>query len=249
MSLPAREEEGLAWKHLASSSQTWVYVWIQDWSTQEQTKPSACFCSHTHAPPPQRQFWELNPSVASVGRHSVVQTEEALLSVLLGRFPWWFFSFPPPDLKKHGVCSPAFFPDRALQRLNFLLFWFLPFCKFFLLPKPGSHRPFWLKLLMKAVWLLGASPESSFLTKLAFSLCTGPYFLKSQSLTSFTYQARRKMEKQGESLSRKRTIQCLPPNPQVVPPSVGSWGFGWKLHLSIPHAWCYDSVSWTPSRV
>lgn len=75
--------------------------------------------------------------------------------------------------------------------------------------------------------------------KLAFfSLCTDHHFLKTQSLPSFIYQTR-KMEKQGESFSRKRTI--------VFPtlPSGGAtqcWvlgGLGWKLRLRIPHGQCY----------
>lgn len=105
-----------------------------------------------------------------------------------------------------------------------------------LLPKLGSYRPFWLKVYetpLAALSLSRALPPH----KAGFLPLRWPDFLKSQSLTSFTYQTRRKMGNQGESLSRKRTVQCFPSDPQRVPPSAGSWGSGWK-HAFVSNLTC-----------
>lgn len=199
---------------------------------------------HHHHPPHRKGIWEFNPSTCK-HRHSVVQTEEHPL----GEIFLLAFLLSPPDLKKLDY-SPALFPDRDLRWFNFLLFWFFLFCKLFLLLKLGSHWSFWLKLLVKLLRLgcreLLRSPSSS---QAGFSsLCTDHHFLKFQSLASFLYQTR-KMEKQGESFSRKRTAQCSPPSPQVVPPSAGSWGLGWKPRFQITHAQCYGFAALVNSWV
>lgn len=163
----------------------------------------------------------------------------------LWRFPCWFCSFSPPDLKQHRACGLALFPDRALQRLNFLLFWFLPFCKFCSCQNwgPADHSD---SRFMKHLWLPWASPEPSLLTKLAFCLCVDPIFWNPKvSPASLTKQGgkweTRVSPSQGQGLySASHWIL------RGCHPVLGLEGLGWNMHLStIPHAWCFDFVSLT----
>lgn len=74
--------------------------------------------------------------------------------------------------------------------------------------------------------------------KLAFSpfALTIIFLHPKASPASFTEQGK---WKNRVSHSQGKGLQCAPPSPQVVPPSAGCRGLGWKPRFQTPHAQCY----------